>query len=131
VIERDELLRAVTAAKWNVTAAAREANVHPATYRYWLKVHGIERPRVAARAEHHPPTAALVMELARLRRHAGVLQTNYLPGPARAAQLRANELAQRAVRAKLRAALGDQPVFGGVRGSPAPGAVRPGWGLRF
>lgn len=131
MIERDQLLRSVTDANWNVTAAARAANVHPATYRYWLKVRGIERPRVAARAEHHPPTAVLVLELARLRRHAGVLQSNYLPGPARAAQLRANELAQRAVRAKLRAALGDQPMFGGVRAGPTPGAVRPGWGLRF
>jgi hypothetical protein len=79
----------------------------------------------------HAPAAALTVELQRLRNQAHRLATTYLPTPARAAMLRENELAQRATRAKLRALLGERPVFGGARGGETPGALRPGWGLRF
>jgi len=82
-------------------------------------------------ADKHEPTARLTGELARLRAQARLIVSTYLPGPARAAELRANELAQRALHARLRALLGDRPVFGGVRAAQAPGTLRAAWTARW
>jgi hypothetical protein len=115
-----------------VTAAAAQLGLHPSTLVYRLRCQGIARPLVPAPApDQHPPEAALTMELRRLRMQAHRLTTTYLPTPARAAMLRENDLAQRAILAKLRGTMGDRPMFGGVRGGQAPGVMRPGWELRF
>jgi hypothetical protein len=132
--EHARILQALEAACWVVqgpNGAAVRLGLHPATLIYRMKRLNIARPRVATRSESHPPAAVLTVELAKLRRHARMLATNYLPTPARAAMLRANELEQRAVRAKLRGILCERPVAGGVRGSPAPGALRPAWAQRW
>jgi hypothetical protein len=132
--DRAAILRALEATAWVIEGAAGAAlilRLHPHTLRYRMKVLGIERRQAPARAEAHPPAAALTVELAKLRRHAVMLRANYLPTPARSAMLRENELAQRAILVQLRGTLGDRPVFGGVRGAQAPGALRPAWAQRW
>lgn len=90
-----------------------------------------ERAKEVEASTAHPLATKLTVELERLRRHARLIRTTYLPTPARAALLRENELAQLATLARLRALLGEREVFGGVRGNPPPGALRPAWSARW
>jgi transposase-like protein len=127
-MDRDELLRAVTEANWNVAAAARAIGVHETTLRYRLQALGIERPaRPALPIERHPPVARLTAELEALRAQARVVARTYLPGPQRAAFLRDLEVNQRRVQARLRQILGEQPITGGTRARETYGSVRPAW----
>jgi hypothetical protein len=121
MLARERILTAVTAAGWNVTAAAAQLGVPPTTLAYQLRAMGIERPASPiAPIERHPPAAALTVELARLRRHARLLLSNYLPTPARAVMIRENELAQRAILLKLRDALGRwRTLCGSTPAAPA------------
>lgn len=131
-LDRGHFLLVLSATGWNVAKAAAQLGLHPNTLAYQLRRHGIKRPAApSAPVECHPPLAPLLGCLEELRARARAVVRMYLPGPARAAMLRENEREQLALLVRLRPLLGDRPMFGGVRSSQAPGALRPGWGLRF
>jgi hypothetical protein len=126
----DRILAALLATGWVVqgdAGAAIRLGMHPNTLRYRMQQLGISRPnKVAAPAERHPPSAAVIAEMEQLRTQVRLLLRR--PGPRDIQELLRIETRHRYLRALLRAALGEaEGVAGMVRRPCAPGAMRPAW----